>query len=56
MEEYGKNNKRKMVLKVDRKLARNVARWRMRQKGFKQINKDKGSGSFFANNWRNYIY
>ena len=56
MEEYGKNNKRKMVLKVDRKLARNVARWRMRQKGVTQINKKKSGSSYFAEHWREFVY
>lgn len=38
-----------------RKLDRMVARRNMEKKGIRQINKDKADGSFFANNWREYV-
>ncbi len=57
MEEFGKNNQRKLVTKHDRKIDRNIARWRMKQRGITQINKDKnGNGGYFANNWRDYVH
>ena len=42
----------------DRKLDRNVARYRMRQRGITQMNKPKmgETNSYFANNWRDYVY
>ena len=48
---------RKTVVKHCRQIDRNIARRNMRQRGFTQINKNKdGSGSFFAKNWRSYVY
>lgn len=38
-----------------RKLDRMAARRNMKSKGIIQINKDKADGSFFSNNWRDYI-
>ena len=40
---------------ASKKINRSVAKANMRRLGFTQITKDKGSGSFFANNWRDYI-
>jgi len=38
-----------------RKLDRIVAHRNMENKGIRHINKDKADGSFFANNWREYV-
>jgi hypothetical protein len=37
--------------KIDREVARN----NMKKAGYKQICKDKGGGSFFANNWELFV-
>lgn len=59
MEESNKSNKRKRktVVYHTRDIDRNIARRNMRNKGMVQINKRKdGKDSYFAMNWRNYIY
>lgn len=38
-----------------RKLDRMVAKNNMKKRGIVHINKDGADGSFFANNWREYI-
>lgn len=38
-----------------RKLDRMVARRNMKKRGIVHINKDGVNGSFFANNWREYV-
>lgn len=38
-----------------RKVDRMVARNNMKKRGIVHINKDGTDGSFFANNWREYI-
>ena len=54
---YSDNNKRHLVTYHDKKLDRNIARWRMKQRGFTQVNKKKsGNPSFFSLNWRDYVY
>lgn len=39
-----------------KKIDRNVARWRMRQRGMTQINKKKSGPSYFAEHWREFVY
>lgn len=51
--------KTKLVMKkVEgcKKMDRNVARWRMRQRGMTQINKKKSGSSYFAEHWREFVY
>lgn len=53
---YSDNNKRHLVTYHDKKLDRNIARWRMKQRGMTQINKKKSGSSAFAEHWREYVY
>lgn len=48
--------KRYMFLHVTgiRKIDRSVARHQMDLAGIRQKNKDKGAGSYFSKNWRDY--
>ena len=39
-----------------KKLDREIAKKNMKEAGYTQICKDKGGGSFFANNWREFVY
>lgn len=38
-----------------RKLRRLIAHNRMKKAGYTQVNKDKGTGSYFAKHWREFI-
>jgi len=53
-------SRRHLVVYHTREIDRNIARRNIRDRGFTQINKDKSkdnkTGSFFANNWRKYVY
>ena len=53
---YSDNNKRRPELIRDKKLDRNVARWRMKQRGYTQVTKKKSGHSFFAEHWREFVY
>lgn len=50
-----KNCKRVPMQVHTRKLDRMVARRNMQKNGISHINKDNGTGSFFANNWKDYV-
>lgn len=42
-------------MSVMRRLKRNVAKCMMNKEGILNKHKDFGSGSYFANNWRDYV-
>ena len=56
MQNYIQNKVKRVPTQVHtRKLDRMVARRNMKKQGMVHINKDGVNGSFFANNWREYV-